>query len=79
MTSWMRWSTAVAMLSVSGLAGAQQQGVSADEIRVGTIQDLTGPIAALGKPKSERSAEAAGRAGDEHRAAGRRGIGMRHR
>ena len=49
MTSWMRWSTAVAMLSVSSWACAQQQGVSADEIRVGTIQDLSGPIAALGK------------------------------
>ncbi|MDM0106878.1 ABC transporter substrate-binding protein [Variovorax sp. J22R24] len=34
---------------VSGLAGAQQQGVSKDEIRIGTIQDLSGPLAGFGK------------------------------
>ena len=33
----------------SGLAGAQQQGVSKDEIRIGTIQDLSGPLAGFGK------------------------------
>lgn len=33
----------------SGLASAQQQGVSKDEIRVGTIQDLSGPLAGFGK------------------------------
>jgi branched-chain amino acid transport system substrate-binding protein len=31
------------------LALAQQQGVSKDEIRVGTIQDLSGPLAGFGK------------------------------
>jgi branched-chain amino acid transport system substrate-binding protein len=30
-------------------AGAQQQGVTKDEIVIGTIQDLSGPIAAFGK------------------------------
>lgn len=33
----------------SGLAGAQSQGVTKDEIRIGTIQDLSGPIAGFGK------------------------------
>ncbi|MGO4390407.1 ABC transporter substrate-binding protein [Variovorax sp. M-6] len=33
----------------SGLASAQQQGVSKDEIRIGTIQDLSGPLAGFGK------------------------------
>jgi branched-chain amino acid transport system substrate-binding protein len=32
-----------------GLASAQQQGVSKDEIRIGTIQDLSGPLAGFGK------------------------------
>ena len=49
MTSWMRWSAVAVALTASGWASAQQQGVTADEIRVGTIQDLSGPIAALGK------------------------------
>lgn len=41
---------AVAGLALgSGLAGAQQQGVSKDEIRIGTIQDLSGPLAGFGK------------------------------
>jgi len=33
----------------STLAGAQSQGVSKDEIRIGSIQDLSGPIAGYGK------------------------------
>lgn len=33
----------------SGLAGAQSQGVTKDEIRIGTIQDLSGPLAGFGK------------------------------
>lgn len=33
----------------AGLASAQQQGVSKDEIRIGTIQDLSGPLAGFGK------------------------------
>lgn len=33
----------------SGLASAQQQGVGKDEIRIGTIQDLSGPLAGFGK------------------------------
>ena len=48
MTPWMRLSAAAALLSLSGLAVAQQ-GVSKDEIRIGTIQDLSGPLAAFGK------------------------------
>ena len=48
MTPWMRLSAAATVLSLSGLAMAQQ-GVSKDEIRMGTIQDLSGPLAAFGK------------------------------
>ncbi len=33
----------------TGLAAAQQQGVTKDEIRIGTIQDLSGPLAGFGK------------------------------
>ncbi|WP_375122671.1 ABC transporter substrate-binding protein [Variovorax sp. WS11] len=33
----------------SGVAGAQSQGVTKDEIRIGTIQDLSGPLAGYGK------------------------------
>jgi branched-chain amino acid transport system substrate-binding protein len=33
----------------SGMAGAQSQGVSKDEIVLGSIQDLSGPIAGFGK------------------------------
>lgn len=33
----------------AGLAHAQQQGVSKDEITLGTIQDLSGPLAGFGK------------------------------
>ena len=48
MTPWMQLSAAAAVLSLSGLAMAQQ-GVSKEEIRMGTIQDLSGPLAAFGK------------------------------
>ncbi len=48
MTPWMRMSAAATVLSLSGLAMAQQ-GVSKDEIRMGTIQDLSGPLASFGK------------------------------
>ena len=45
-----RTTLAVGILAVSaGLAHAQQQGVSKTEIVVGTIQDLSGPLAAFGK------------------------------
>ncbi|MDM0017510.1 ABC transporter substrate-binding protein [Variovorax saccharolyticus] len=40
---------AAGLLLGSSLAGAQQQGVSKDEIRIGTIQDLSGPLAGFGK------------------------------
>ncbi|MGR4870513.1 ABC transporter substrate-binding protein [Variovorax sp. LARHSF232] len=44
------WSVAAVAALCAGLAGAQQsQGVSKDEIRVGSIQDLSGPIAGYGK------------------------------
>ena len=33
----------------TGYAGAQTQGVSKNEIVIGSIQDLSGPLAALGK------------------------------
>ena len=38
---------ATALAATSALA--QQQGVTKDEIVIGTIQDLSGPIAAFGK------------------------------
>ncbi len=41
--------TTLAALAVSGAAFAQQQGVSKTEITVGTIQDLSGPLAGYGK------------------------------
>ena len=41
--------TTLAALAVSGTALAQQQGVSKTEITVGTIQDLSGPLAGYGK------------------------------
>jgi branched-chain amino acid transport system substrate-binding protein len=40
---------AAALGLASGVAQAQSQGVSKDEILVGSIQDLSGPIAAFGK------------------------------
>ncbi|MBB3179892.1 ABC transporter substrate-binding protein [Variovorax sp. Sphag1AA] len=40
---------ATGLAMVSGAAFAQQQGVSKDEIRIGTIQDLSGPLAGFGK------------------------------
>jgi len=40
---------ACALLLASGAALAQAQGVSKNEILVGTIQDLSGPVAAFGK------------------------------
>ena len=41
--------TLAALGLTAGVAGAQQQGVSKDEIRIGTIQDLSGPLAGYGK------------------------------
>ena len=41
--------TASAMLLASGASQAQSQGVSKTEILVGSIQDLSGPLAAFGK------------------------------
>ena len=38
-----------AMAMAAGLASAQQQGVSKTEITVGSIQDLSGPLAGFGK------------------------------
>lgn len=38
-----------ALALASGVAGAQQQGVTKTEILVGTIQDLSGPLAGYGK------------------------------
>jgi branched-chain amino acid transport system substrate-binding protein len=40
---------AAALAASAGLASAQQQGVSSSEIVVGSIQDLSGPIASYGK------------------------------
>jgi branched-chain amino acid transport system substrate-binding protein len=41
--------TVAAMALTATLASAQQQGVSKDEVVIGTIQDLSGPIAGFGK------------------------------
>jgi branched-chain amino acid transport system substrate-binding protein len=40
---------AAALAASAGLASAQQQGVSSSEIVIGSIQDLSGPIASYGK------------------------------
>lgn len=40
---------AAAMLATAPAAWAQQQGVSKDEILIGTLQDLSGPLAGYGK------------------------------
>lgn len=40
---------AAAMAMAAGAAQAQQQGVTKDEILIGTIQDLSGPVAGFGK------------------------------
>jgi branched-chain amino acid transport system substrate-binding protein len=46
----LRSAIALATLALTaGLAGAQQQGVTKDEILLGSIQDLSGPIAGFGK------------------------------
>src|SRR5512134_2220497 len=49
----MRSALSIAAAALLGLAGAsalgQTQGVSTSEIVVGTIQDLSGPVAAYGK------------------------------
>ena len=45
----LKLSAAIAALFLSAAAQAQTQGVSKTEILVGTIQDLSGPIAAYGK------------------------------
>ena len=42
-------SLAAALLAAAGLASAQNQGVAKDEITIGTIQDLSGPLAGFGK------------------------------
>jgi branched-chain amino acid transport system substrate-binding protein len=39
----------LALIASVGVASAQQQGVSKDEITIGTIQDLSGPLAGFGK------------------------------
>jgi len=39
----------IGLVMACGVASAQQQGVTKDEIRIGTIQDLSGPLAAYGK------------------------------
>ena len=48
----MKLRTAIALGTLAltaTFASAQQQGVSKDEIVIGTIQDLSGPIAGFGK------------------------------
>jgi branched-chain amino acid transport system substrate-binding protein len=42
--------TAVALAAAATLGMAQSQGVSKDEILIGSIQDLSGPISGYGKP-----------------------------
>ena len=48
----MKLKTVLALASLSllaSIAGAQQQGISKNEILIGTIQDLSGPLAGYGK------------------------------
>lgn len=47
--NWRIVAIAAAVALAHGTAPAQTQGVSRNEIVIGTIQDLSGPIAALGK------------------------------
>ena len=48
MKPWIRLSVAAGALALGGAAVAQQ-GVTKDEVLIGTIQDLSGPLAAFGK------------------------------
>ena len=51
---------ALAAASFAGLAGAQAtatQGVTKDEIVLGTIQDLSGPASAFGKQADQKKTE----------------------
>jgi branched-chain amino acid transport system substrate-binding protein len=45
----LRSITAIVLALAAGLAAAQSQGVSKDQIVIGTIQDLSGPLAGYGK------------------------------
>ena len=50
MTMKIKTTLAIAAVTLcSGIASAQQQGISKDEILIGTIQDLSGPLAGYGK------------------------------
>ncbi|WP_137920867.1 ABC transporter substrate-binding protein [Hydrogenophaga sp. 2FB] len=49
MKTGLTLTTAAALALVAGSALAQSQGVSKDEIVIGSIQDLSGPIAGFGK------------------------------
>jgi len=50
MTMKLKTAAAIASLSLlASVAGAQQQGISKNEILIGTIQDLSGPLAGYGK------------------------------
>src|SRR5262249_34935535 len=49
MTMQLKLATGALLLAASLAAGAQSPGISKTEITVGTIQDLSGPIAAYGK------------------------------
>jgi branched-chain amino acid transport system substrate-binding protein len=42
--------TAIALVTAATLAAAQSQGVTKDQILLGSIQDLSGPISGYGKP-----------------------------
>jgi branched-chain amino acid transport system substrate-binding protein len=50
MMKFARTLVAAALALSAGLAGAQSQGISKTEIVVGSIQDLSGPLAGYGKP-----------------------------
>ena len=45
----LKIAAACALALAASTAGAQQQGVNKDEIVIGTIQDLSGPVAGFGK------------------------------
>ena len=48
--NWFRTAIALALAASASWVLAQSQGVSKSEIQIGSIQDLSGPLASFGKP-----------------------------
>ncbi len=64
----MKFKAGVIALAFAGSAFAQTQGVSKNEIVIGTIQDLSGPVVELFQAGGQRHEHA--RRGDQRRRAG---------